>query len=244
VTHEQRIAEHYAESTECVARSRLRQAKPFGRTSNMALDEQLLKHDQQIQVSGAMIDFLHRVEEYHEFDQSSYGSYVARVDRKVLAGSDYVRLIGVAFARRSHNRWRKAMPKISGGCLCGAVRYECNAEPLGTAICHCTHCQSVSGSAFSVNVVVPAPRLTWQGQSLASYADKGESGKPLSRKFCRNCGSSLATETEALPGAIIIKAGTLDDKSWLKPNYHLWTNSAQPWVRIEPGATTFSKGRT
>src|SRR5690242_483951 len=82
------------------------------------------------------------------------------------------------------------------------------------------------------------------GESLASYADKGESGKPLSRKFCRNCGSSLATETEALPGAIIIKAGTLDDKSWLKPNYHLWTNSAQPWVRIEPGATTFSKGRT
>jgi hypothetical protein len=141
-------------------------------------------------------------------------------------------------------RWRKAMPKVSGGCLCGAVRYECNAEPLGTAICHCTHCQKVSGSAFSVNVVVPAPSLTWQGQSLASYADKGESGKPLSRKFCRNCGSSLATETEALPGAIIIKAGTLDDKSWLKPNYHIWTNSAQPWVRIEPGATTFSKGRT
>ena len=141
-------------------------------------------------------------------------------------------------------RWRKAMPKVSGGCLCGAVRYECNAEPLGTAICHCTHCQKVSGSAFSVNVVVPAPSLTWQGQSLASYADKGESGKPLSRKFCRNCGSSLATETEALPGAIIIKAGTLDDKSWLKPNYHIWTNSAQPWVRIEPGATTFPKGRT
>ena len=136
------------------------------------------------------------------------------------------------------------MPKISGGCLCGAVRYESNAEPLGTAICHCTHCQKVSGSAFSVNVVVPAPSLTWQGQSLASYADKGESGKPLSRKFCRNCGSSLATETEALPGAIIIKAGTLDDKSWLKPNYHIWTNSAQPWVRIEPGATAFSKGRT
>src|SRR6187551_1629262 len=59
------------------------------------------------------------------------------------------------------------MPKISGGCLCGAVRYECNAEPFGTAICHCTHCQKVSGSAFSVNVVVPAPSLTWLGQSLA-----------------------------------------------------------------------------
>jgi hypothetical protein len=43
---------------------------------------------------------------------------------------------------------------------------------------------------------------------------------------------------------MIIKAGTLDDKSWLKPNMHLWTNSAQPWVRIEAGATTFPKGRT
>jgi hypothetical protein len=86
--------------------------------------------------------------------------------------------------------------------------------------------------------------VTWQGQSPASYADKGESGKSLSRKFCRNCGSSLATEAEAYPGAIIIKAGTLDDRSWLKPNTHIWTNSAQPWVRIEPGATTFSKGRT
>jgi len=61
VTHEQRIAEHDAESTECVARSRLRQAKPFGRTSNMALDEQLLKHDQQIQVGASMIDFFHQV---------------------------------------------------------------------------------------------------------------------------------------------------------------------------------------
>jgi hypothetical protein len=79
---------------------------------------------------------------------------------------------------------------------------------------------------------------------VASYADKGESGKPLSRKFCRNCGSSLATEAEALPGAMIIKAGTLEDKSWLKPNMHIWTRSAQPWVQIEPGATTFPKGRT
>lgn len=135
------------------------------------------------------------------------------------------------------------MPKISGGCLCGAVRYECSSEPLRTAICHCTHCQKISGSAFSVNIVVPAPSVTWQGQSPTSYADKGESGKPLSRKFCRNCGSSLATEAEALPGAMIIKAGTLDDKSWLKPDMHLWTGSAQPWVQIESGATAFPKGR-
>ena len=48
------------------------------------------------------------------------------------------------------------MAKLTGGCLCGSVRYECDATPLGTAVCHCTHCQKVSGSAFSVNVLVPA----------------------------------------------------------------------------------------
>jgi len=136
------------------------------------------------------------------------------------------------------------MTKVSGGCLCGAVRYECNREPLGTAICHCTHCQKVSGSAFSVNVIVPAAGMTWQGEAPASFADKGESGRSLSRKFCSHCGSSLATEAESFPGMLIIKAGTLDDKSWLKPNTHVWTRSAQPWVKIEPGVTTFAKGRT
>jgi len=143
-----------------------------------------------------------------------------------------------------HEAWRVGMAKISGGCLCGAVRYESSAEPLGSAICHCTDCQHVSGSAFSVNVVVPASSVRFKGESLASFAHKGGSGKSLSRKFCQNCGSSIATEAEALPGALIIKAGTLDDSSWLKPNTHLWTNSAQSWVRIDPEAKAFPKGRT
>jgi hypothetical protein len=177
--------------------------------------------------------------------QSACPLYPPKADMQQISSNKsslFVCRIGL-ICSHFNNRWTRAMPKFSGGCLCGAVRYECNAEPMGMAICHCTHCQKVSGSAFSVNIVVPAPSVTWQGQS-ASYADTGESGKPLSRKFCRNCGSSLATETEALPGAIIIKAGTLDDKSWLKPNYHLWTRSAQPWVQIQSGATTFPKGRT
>jgi hypothetical protein len=136
------------------------------------------------------------------------------------------------------------MPKISGTCLCGAVRYTSDAEPSGAVICHCTHCQKVSGSAFSVNVIVPASSITWEGQGLASYADVGDSGKPILRKFCAKCGSSIAAEAEALPGAMIIKAGTLDERSWLKPNTHLWTTSAQPWVQIDPSATTFSKNMT
>jgi hypothetical protein len=138
----------------------------------------------------------------------------------------------------------KLMPKLSGSCLCGAVRYTSDAEPSGAVICHCTHCQKISGSVFSVNVIVPACGVTWEGQSLASYADIGDSGKPILRKFCPKCGSLIAAEAKALPGALIIKAGTLDERLWLKPNTHLWASSAQPWVRIDPSATSFSKGMT
>jgi hypothetical protein len=90
------------------------------------------------------------------------------------------------------------MPKINGSCLCGRVRYKSDVEPTGAVICHCIHCQKVSGSAFSVNIIVLVSNVTWEGQSPASYADKGESGKPILRKFCQNCGSSIAAEAEAL----------------------------------------------
>jgi hypothetical protein len=136
------------------------------------------------------------------------------------------------------------MPKLSGNCLCGATGYECNAEPLtAPIICHCTHCQKVSGSAFSVNVVLPAAAaVTWTGDGLGSFADRGDSGKSIVRRFCRTCGSSVAVEAEAFPGTVIIKAGSLDDRSWLKPGMHMWTRSAQPWVHIDPGVTVVADG--
>lgn len=81
------------------------------------------------------------------------------------------------------------------------------------------------------------------GDSLASYQDRGESGS-LQRKFCRICGSSLASEAEAAPGAIVLNTGTLDDRSAVRPAAHTWTASAQPWVKIEEGVATFPKGRT
>jgi hypothetical protein len=66
--HEQWIVEHRSESTKGVARSRLRQVKPLGRASNMALRQQPLKHDQQVEVGTPKINFLHRVNKYYELD--------------------------------------------------------------------------------------------------------------------------------------------------------------------------------
>ncbi len=105
------------------------------------------------------------------------------------------------------------MSKIRGGCLCGAVRYETEAEPVTTAVCHCRNCQKQSGSALSVIVAFPAGSLTTTGDSLTAYEDRGVSGKTVLRYFCNRCGSPLITRAEFSPDVEFIKAGTLDDPS-------------------------------
>lgn len=125
------------------------------------------------------------------------------------------------------------MAKISGGCLCGAARYDGEAEPAMVAICHCTDCQKQSGSAFSVNVGVPTAALTVSGDSLSSYDVVGASGHTVTRRFCSRCGSPLMTEAQAFAGISFVKAGTLDDSSWVKPTVRIWCDSAQAWGQID-----------
>ena len=76
------------------------------------------------------------------------------------------------------------MSNIVGGCLCGSVRYESEAEPLLTAACHCRHCQKQTSSAFSILVALPKGSLRIEGEALAAFEDVGASGLPVIRKFC------------------------------------------------------------
>src|ERR1700744_6443891 len=127
------------------------------------------------------------------------------------------------------------MSKHQGGCLSGAVRYEFEAEPLMTAICHCRNCQKQAGSAFSVIMGLPADALRLRGETLAVNQDTvEESGKPVQCYFCRNCGSPIKSEGATAPGLVFIKAGTLDDIAWLTPQMAIWCHSAQPWVKLDP----------
>lgn len=126
------------------------------------------------------------------------------------------------------------MAKIEGGCLCGAVRYETDAAPVTTAICHCRNCQKQSGSALSVIVGFPSGALHVTGGSLTAYEDRGESGKIVLRYFCNLCGSPLITHAEFSPDVEFIKAGTLDDPSWLKPEAAFWTDHQHPWSTQSP----------
>lgn len=125
------------------------------------------------------------------------------------------------------------MSKFSGGCLCGAVRYDSSAEaPAMVAACHCGDCQKQSGTAFSMNVGVPTDSLTVSGESIKSFEVAGTSGLPVERFFCGSCGSPLYTDVKAFEGLLFIKAGGLDDASWVEPGVEIWAESKQPWATL------------
>jgi len=132
------------------------------------------------------------------------------------------------------------MPEMKGGCLCGQLRYTVNAEPVFTGVCHCKDCQKESGTAFNVVVAVPLSAVSIQG-SPRTFTTKGDSGKDYVRRLCPNCGSTILSEPAALPGIAALRAGTLDDTSWLKPGMEIYCDSAQPWVQLGGSMQRFPK---
>jgi hypothetical protein len=126
----------------------------------------------------------------------------------------------------------------TGGCLCGAVRYELEWPPQATVVCHCRDCQKQAGTAFSVVGVSRREGLTLRGE-LTTFAHPGSSGQTVERKFCANCGSPVLTDTQAAraQGIVFFKAGTLDQTADLAPSLHYWTQSAQAWFALPAGAT-------
>ena len=118
-----------------------------------------------------------------------------------------------------------------GGCHCRLVRYVCTREPRNTFFCHCGDCQRTTGSPFSVELMISSDSFEIHGE-LNSYAVTGDSGQLVHRRFCPNCGSGLYLVGEADPGWIFLKAGTLDDATWLQPDMHIYTTAKQPWVEL------------
>ena len=123
----------------------------------------------------------------------------------------------------------------TGRCLCGQVTYELSGDPIATAVCHCEHCQRQSGGAFSVNVVAHESQLAVTG-TLQTYEETGERGDDVyvRRRFCGSCGSPIVSELVHTAGVIAVKAGTLDDRSDVRPTVEVWCVDRQPWVEL-PG---------
>jgi hypothetical protein len=133
--------------------------------------------------------------------------------------------------------------EITGRCLCGSVTYRAGAQPVVQAVCHCTDCQRQTGTAFSVVVGVPRSALSMEGSTLASFTTTGEQhGTDTERHFCSACGSPIVSFAEGMPEVAFLKAGTLDDASWLEPAIEVWTRSAQPWSPHFEHVTQLERG--
>ncbi len=115
---------------------------------------------------------------------------------------------------------------ITGGCFCGACRYETNAAPINIRACHCRMCQKAVGASFNARVLVPLDTLTITGP-VGWY----QTSDALRRGFCTVCGTSLFTE-RASANAIGLTMGSLDDPDRFDPAEHIWVSSKQDWLEL------------
>jgi hypothetical protein len=123
--------------------------------------------------------------------------------------------------------------KLSGGCACGAVRYDCDADPVIMINCHCRDCQRANGSAYAAIVVVPKTAVQIRGERRY-HKVVGSTGKVTERGFCPNCGSQLTVTSERRPDVIGLQAGSSDDPSTYTPLMDVFTSSSQPWDHMDP----------
>jgi hypothetical protein len=123
---------------------------------------------------------------------------------------------------------------FSGGCLCGAIRYESRAEPLFSINCHCRDCQRTTGTAYAPVLAVPRDALSISQGEPTYYTSQSDSGETVSRGFCPECGSGIFSKLSANPDIVGLKAASLDDPSWFRPAVDMYTDSAQPWDVMNP----------
>lgn len=130
---------------------------------------------------------------------------------------------------------------LTGGCACGAIRYEATAEPLAMIHCHCRDCQRSSGGPFSSFVIVPAEAFSIVQRPPRFFNSPSDRGGTTRRGFCADCGSPILAKTDANPDIVGIKTASLDDPSWFKVQMDVWTSDAHSWDQMNPALPKFEK---
>lgn len=127
--------------------------------------------------------------------------------------------------------------KIDGRCHCGFITWEAEADPERTAVCHCTDCQTLSGTAFRTFIAVPSETFKLLSGQPKTYVKTGDSGRKRAQTFCPECGSPLyATGVGDDTKFFNIRLGTARQRDQLPPKKQLWCRSAQPWLGDMDGA--------
>jgi hypothetical protein len=122
--------------------------------------------------------------------------------------------------------------KVEGTCACGSITLEGEANADAVSVCHCTDCQTTSGSAFRVAVPVAGASFKVSGKPASYIKTTAESGNPRLQAFCPTCGTSLYSTTpgEGQQAIYIVRVGMLKQRDQLMPKRQIWWRSARNWV--------------
>ena len=130
---------------------------------------------------------------------------------------------------------------VTGSCLCERYRYAFDRDQVLSAHhCHCRDCRKMTGSGKATIVLVPTAALQAQGE-LNAYTVTGADGSHVTRCFCANCGSGVISYVEEMPDLRFVKAGTLDDSSWVTIDSSFWSSTAEPWSPVDAGCVAFER---
>lgn len=122
--------------------------------------------------------------------------------------------------------------KIDGACHCGFITIEGEADPQNVQICHCTDCQTGTGSAFRVSIPVPGASFKMTGQPTSYLKTTADSGRPRLQAFCPHCGSPIYSTSpgEGVQPSYMVRVGILRQRDQLAPRRQNWFRSARAWV--------------
>jgi hypothetical protein len=133
--------------------------------------------------------------------------------------------------------------KISGQCLCGAVRFGGDAEPMFQGKCYCTDCRKTSAAGHAAMMGFAADAIRFTGD-LKDFVSTADSGSKVTRSFCPACGTGMRAANERMPGMIFLRASTLDDPNVFAPQMIVWAARAPAWDPVTPGIPAFAERPT
>lgn len=128
---------------------------------------------------------------------------------------------------------------LEGGCFCKAVRYRLTGAPMFVNCCHCLNCKNQTGSAFVINAFYETDRIELMSGDLDSVTVETGTGRPNDIYSCTKCHVAVWSDYGQRPGVRLVRVGTLDDPTALKPDAHIFVRSKLSWVTLPEDAPTF-----
>ena len=132
---------------------------------------------------------------------------------------------------------------LTGGCLCGTIRYELTTQVESIVACYCSDCRHASGTAASINARVPSSTFRIVSGKTKIFQKAADSGRMLQRHFCGDCGSPIYTQHADGPELVILKIGSLDAQQGMKLAANIWVRSRPAWATLDPSVPAFEEGR-